>query len=145
MNGINYSKCKCPAYSITHRNFLLQKPPRAKALPMSERSDGLREACPWRLRYTPNKQNQTITWSVGSSILLCPHQDRLPFCFKYTQASRSFITVTGSYQPISEQQQRTVTPVSTRLKNGASKVSESKTSEHQLNHREASFLKILAV
>lgn len=53
--------------------------------------------------------------------------------------------VPTSYQPISEQQQRTTTPVSTRLKNGASKVSESKTSEHQLNHQEAAFLKIHAV
>lgn len=53
--------------------------------------------------------------------------------------------VPTSYQPISEQQQRTATPVSTRLKNGASKLSESKTSEHQLNHRGAAFLKVHAV
>lgn len=77
--------------------FFYKKPPRAKALPMSKSSDGLREGCPWRLRYTPKEQNQTVTWSVGPSILFCPHQDRLPFCFKYTQASHSFITVTGSH------------------------------------------------
>lgn len=30
MNGINYSKCRRPAYSITHSNSLLQKNPKSK-------------------------------------------------------------------------------------------------------------------